>query len=198
MGVFMAEIKSICVFCGSSSAVAETHKDAARRFGAILAENGVRLIYGGGRVGLMGLVADGAAQAGGEVIGVIPDFLERIEVGNREISELVVTDSMHARKAKMYELADAFVTLPGGLGSLDETFEVITWTQLKLSAKPFAVVNIDGYWQPLLALIDHVIAAGFARPANRDILQVVDDVEAVLPALRAIERAPDIDQRQRI
>ena len=172
--------------------------DAARRFGAILAENGVRLIYGGGRVGLMGLVADGAAQAGGEVIGVIPDFLERIEVGNREISELVVTDSMHARKAKMYELADAFVTLPGGLGSLDETFEVITWTQLKLSAKPFVVVNVDGYWQPLLALIDHVIAAGFARPANRDILQVVDDVEAVLPALRAIERAPDIDQRQRI
>ncbi|MEC8181174.1 MAG: TIGR00730 family Rossman fold protein [Pseudomonadota bacterium] len=194
----MAEIKSICVFCGSSSAVAETHKDAARRFGAILAKNGVRLIYGGGRVGLMGLVADGAAQAGGEVIGVIPDFLERIEVGNREISELVVTDSMHARKAKMYELADAFVTLPGGLGSLDETFEVITWTQLKLSAKPFVVVNVDGYWQPLLALIDHVIAAGFARPANRDILQVVDDVEAVLPALRAIERAPDIDQRQRI
>ena len=194
----MAEIKSICVFCGSSSAVAETHKDAARRFGAILAENGVRLIYGGGRVGLMGLVADGAAQAGGEVIGVIPDFLERIEVGNREISELVVTDSMHARKAKMYELADAFVTLPGGLGSLDETFEVITWTQLKLSAKPFVVVNVDGYWRPLLALIDHVIAAGFARPANRDILQVVDDVEAVLPALRAIKRAPDIDQRQRI
>ena len=194
----MAEIKSICVFCGSSSAVAETHKDAARRFGAILAENGVRLIYGGGRVGLMGLVADGAAQAGGEVIGVIPDFLERIEVGNREISELVVTDSMHARKAKMYELADAFVTLPGGLGSLDETFEVITWTQLKLSAKPFVVVNIDGYWQPLLALIDHVVAAGFAKPANRDILQVVDHVEAVLPALRAIERAPDIDQRQRI
>ncbi len=194
----MAEIKSICVFCGSSSAVAETHKDAARRFGAILAENGVRLIYGGGRVGLMGLVANGAAQAGGEVIGVIPDFLDRIEVGNREISELVVTDSMHARKAKMYELADAFVTLPGGLGSLDETFEVITWTQLKLSAKPFVVVNVDGYWRPLLALIDHVIAAGFARPANRDILQVVDDVEAVLPALRAIERAPDIDQRQRI
>ena len=194
----MAEIKSICVFCGSSSAVAETHKDAARRFGAILAENGVRLIYGGGRVGLMGLVADGAAQAGGEVIGVIPNFLERIEVGNREISELVVTDSMHARKAKMYELADAFVTLPGGLGSLDETFEVITWTQLKLSAKPFVVVNIDGYWQPLLALIDHVVAAGFAKPANRDILQVVDHVEAVLPALRAIERAPDIDQRQRI
>ena len=194
----MAEIKSICVFCGSSSAVAETHKDAARRFGAILAENGVRLIYGGGRVGLMGLVANGAAQAGGEVIGVIPDFLERIEVGNREISELVVTDSMHARKAKMYELADAFVTLPGGLGSLDETFEVITWTQLKLSAKPFVVVNVDSYWQPLLALIDHVIAAGFARPANRDILQVVDDVEAVLPALRAIERAPDIDQRQQI
>ena len=194
----MAEIKSICVFCGSSSAVAETHKDAARRFGAILAENGVRLIYGGGRVGLMGLVANGAAQAGGEVIGVIPDFLERIEVGNCEISELVVTDSMHARKAKMYELADAFVTLPGGLGSLDETFEVITWTQLKLSAKPFVVVNVDGYWRPLLALIDHVIAAGFARPANRDILQVVDDVEAVLPALRAIERAPDTDQRQRI
>ena len=194
----MAEIKSICVFCGSSSEVAETHKDAAQRFGAILAENGVRLIYGGGRVGLMGLVADGAAQAGGEVIGVIPNFLERIEVGNREISELVVTDSMHARKAKMYELADAFVTLPGGLGSVDETFEVITWTQLKLSAKPFVVVNIDGYWQPLLALIDHVIAAGFARPANRDILQVVDDVEAVLPALRAIERAPDTVQRQRI
>ena len=194
----MAEIKSICVFCGSSSAVAETHKYAARRFGAILAENGVRLIYGGGRVGLMGLVADGAAQAGGEVIGVIPDFLERIEVGNREISELVVTDSMHARKAKMYELTDAFVTLPGGLGSLDETFEVITWTQLKLSAKPFVVVNVDDYWQPLLALIDHVIAAGFARPANRDILQVVDDVEAVLPALRAIKRAPDIDRRQQI
>ena len=194
----MTEIKSICVFCGSSSAVAEIHKDAARRFGAILADNGVRLIYGGGCVGLMGLVANGAAQAGGEVIGVIPDFLERIEVGNREIGELVVTDSMHARKAKMYEFADAFVTLPGGLGSLDETFEVITWTKLKLSAKPFVVVNIDGYWQPLLTLIDHVIATGFARSTNRDILHVVADVEAVLPALRAMERAPDIDPRQRI
>ena len=187
----MNGFNSICVFCGSSARVADVYKTAARDLGTIMGQNAIRLIYGGGHAGLMGIVADATMAAGGQVTGIIPDFLEKIEVGHHHISELIVTDSMHDRKAGMYTRADAFVTLPGGLGSLDETFEVLTWTQLGLSNKPVILVDVDGYWQPFLALVDHVISAGFARPENRDMIHVVKQVSDVLPLLQRLPACPE-------
>ncbi len=175
--------RRICVFCGSSSRVDPRYRDAATALGHLLAERGDELIYGGGRVGLMGLVADAALERGARVTGVIPRFLMNLEVGHGAVSELVVTESMHDRKAVMYERADAFVVLPGGLGTLDETLEVLTWSQLRLSSKPVIIVDIAGYWQPLLALIEHSIESGFTRPANRDLYRVVATVDDVFDAL---------------
>ncbi len=183
----------ICVFCGSSSRVDARYRDAATAFGRLIAGQGAVLVYGGGRVGLMGLVADAALEGGAKVIGVIPRFLMDLEVGHGAVSELVVTDSMHARKAEMYERADAFVVLPGGLGTLDETLEVLTWSQLKLSAKPVVLVDVDGFWQPLLALIDHTIEAGFTRPENRSLFQVVPTVDAVFDAVSAFRTDSSVD-----
>lgn len=177
-------IPSICVFCGSSSRVDQTYKDLATTFGRLTAERGYTLIYGGGRVGLMGLAADGAKAAGGKVVGIIPGFLQKHEVGHTGLDELVVTESMHDRKRIMYERSDAFVVLPGGLGTLDETMEVLTWAQLKLSTKPIIFVDVAGFWQPLLKLIDHTIAAGFTREENRDLFRVVDSGEAVFDIIR--------------
>ena len=184
--------KRICVFCGSSSRVDERYKRAAIDLGTLIAQAGRGLVYGGGKVGLMGLLADAALSAGGEVIGVIPEFLRELEVGHGAVTELVVTDSMHARKREMYERSDAFVTLPGGLGTLDETLEVLTWTQLHLSAKPIVLVDIAGYWRPLIDLIDHSIHQGFARPENRMAFTVVDRVEEVLPTL-VTQTVPETD-----
>lgn len=184
--------KRICVFCGSSSRVDERYKRAAIDLGTLIAQAGRGLVYGGGKVGLMGLLADAALSAGGEVIGVIPEFLRELEVGHGAVTELVVTDSMHARKREMYERSDAFVTLPGGLGTLDETLEVLTWTQLHLSAKPIVLVDIAGYWRPLIDLIDHSIHQGFARPENRMAFTVVDRVEEVLPTLET-QTVPETD-----
>lgn len=160
------------------------HKEAASTFGRLLAEHGCSLVYGGGRVGLMGLVADGAIEAGGKAIGIIPSFLQRHEVGHTGLDELVVTGSMHERKSLMYERADAFVVLPGGLGTLDETMEALTWAQLKLSDKPIVFVDIAGFWQPLLTLIEHTIASGFARAENRALYRVVETPEAVFDVLK--------------
>ena len=174
---------SLCLFCGSSSRVDPIYLEAARTFGRLTAEYGSTLVYGGGRVGLMGLAADAAIQAGGRVVGVIPDFLQALEVGHSELDELVVTDSMHARKQVMYERADAFIALPGGFGTLDEMMEVLTWTQLKLSVKPVVLVDIASYWRPLLALLDHTVAQGFSRQENRDALSVVDRVEDVFETI---------------
>ncbi len=177
----------ICVFCGSSSRVDAGYRDAATAFGRRIAERGAELVYGGGRVGLMGLVADAALEGGARVTGIIPRFLMDLEVGHGSVSELVVTDSMHERKAEMYDRASAFVVLPGGLGTLDETLEVLTWSQLKLSTKPVILVDVDGFWQPLLALIEHTIERGFTRPANRDLFRVVSSVDAVFDAIDAFE-----------
>lgn len=179
----MKRLNSLCVYCGSSSQVDPRYRDAAIRLGELLAENRITLVYGGGRVGLMGLMADACLQAGGAVIGVIPDFLRRAEVGHGAVTELVVVDNMHERKRTMFERSDGFVILPGGLGTLDETFEILTWKQLRLHDKPIVAVDIAGYWQPLAALIDHVIGAGFARPEMRQLLTVVDRIDQVLPAL---------------
>jgi uncharacterized protein (TIGR00730 family) len=181
----MRQIKSVCVYCGSSAQVDQRHREAAARLGARLAADGIALVYGGGRVGLMGLMADACLQAGGQVIGIIPEFLRSREVGHGAVTELVVVDNMHVRKQTMFERSDGFVILPGGLGTLDETFEVLTWKQLKLHDKPIVVVDIAGYWRPFTALIDHVIREGFANPAMRQQFQVVDDVDRVVPTLMA-------------
>jgi uncharacterized protein (TIGR00730 family) len=173
------------VYCGSSAQVDQRHREAAARLGARLAADGIALVYGGGRVGLMGLMADACLQAGGQVIGIIPEFLRSREVGHGAVTELVVVDNMHVRKQTMFERSDGFVILPGGLGTLDETFEVLTWKQLKLHDKPIVVVDIAGYWRPFTALIDHVIREGFANPAMRQQFQVVDDVDRVVPTLMA-------------
>lgn len=182
----------VCVFCGSSARVDERYRASATALGQLIAQRGDELVYGGGRVGLMGLVADAALSGGARVTGVIPRFLMNLEVGHGSVSELVITDSMHQRKADMYERADAFVVLPGGLGTLDETLEVLTWSQLQLSTKPVVLVDVAGYWQPLLALIDHTIASGFSRAENRNLFRVVETVDAVFDAINAFP-APSTD-----
>jgi uncharacterized protein (TIGR00730 family) len=179
----MAAVKRLCVYCGSSGKVDEEFRTAATRLGGLMAEAGVELVYGGGRVGLMGLVADGALARGGRVIGVIPGHLHDREIGHPGLSELIVVDSMHERKRRMFELSDAFAVLPGGLGTLDETIEIITWRLLGLHDKPIVIVDQRQYWAPLLDLIDHVIANGFAAPSVRRFFIRVPSVEHVLPAL---------------
>lgn len=174
----------VCVYCGSSNAAPEAHKALARALGRLLAEQGIELIYGGGRIGLMGQVADGALEAGGRVVGIIPRFLTRREVGNLQVSELVVTETMHQRKLLMAERAEAFVVLPGGLGTLDETFEILTWAQIGLHDKPVALLNAGGFWDPLLALIERLAADRYVRPEHRGLLRVAASLEALLPALR--------------
>jgi uncharacterized protein (TIGR00730 family) len=184
----MNKIKSVCVYCGSSAKVDERYREAAVQLGALLARQDVTLVYGGGRVGLMGLMADACLQAGGTVVGVIPEFLRRWEVGHGAVTELVVVDNMHQRKQAMFDRSDAFAILPGGLGTLDETFEILTWKQLRLHDKPIALIDVAGYWRPFTALFDHVIAENFAKPEMRDLLTVVSEVDDLLPALERAGR----------
>jgi uncharacterized protein (TIGR00730 family) len=158
---------------------------AATALGQGLAEAGMRLVYGAGDVGLMGGVARAATTAGGQTFGVIPTHLMQAEAGRRDLSRLVITETMHERKKVMFMNADAIAILPGGAGSLDEFFEVLTWAQLGLHAKPILLVDVDGYWQPLIALIDHAIAEGFADPALKAHMTALPDVPATLAALRA-------------
>ncbi|HXQ50108.1 MAG TPA: TIGR00730 family Rossman fold protein [Stellaceae bacterium] len=181
----MALIKRIAVFCGSSGRVDEIYRAAATRLGVVLATSGIELIYGGGRVGLMGLLADAALASGGRVTGIIPTHLRDREVGHGGLNELIVVDSMHDRKRAMFERADAFVTLPGGLGTMDETLEIITWKQLTLHDKPILLVDVAGYWAPFLELLDHFVASGFAGRATHQLYRVVARIEDVLPALAA-------------
>jgi hypothetical protein len=168
----MTAIRSICVFCGSSFGDRETYRKAAEDMGRMVAERGLELVYGGGHVGLMGIVADGALNAGGQVTGIIPVHLRRAEV-----------DTMFARKAEMIRLADAFVSLPGGIGTIDEAIEVITLRQLGQHNKPSLFVDIDGYWAGFAGLLDHVIDHHFARSSIRDLYAIVPDVPGVFDAL---------------
>jgi uncharacterized protein (TIGR00730 family) len=181
----MTAIRSVCVYCGSSLGESQIYTAQAQILGRALGENGIRLVYGGGRIGLMGVVADAAMAAGGEVVGIIPNHLHDWEVGHTGLTELHVVDSMHTRKRMMVEMSDAFVALPGGLGTLDEFFEVITWRQLKLHDKPVLVVNTEDYWHPLLALIEAVIERGFARRGATGLYTIVEDAAQVVPVLRA-------------
>lgn len=182
----VANIKSLCVYCGSSDRGRPSHHDAALRLGQILAKNGIRLIYGGGRIGMMGRIADAVIAAGGEVVGIIPQFLEQVEVGHSGVTSLIVTDTMHDRKQKMAELSDAFLIMPGGLGTLDETFEILTWKQLGLHEKPIIIVDVEGYWSGLTKLIDHMIEESYARPEHRQLFQIIDSLDELLPALSAM------------
>lgn len=177
--------QSVCVYCGSSSRVSDVYKQAAHTLGAGLAERGIQLVYGGGRVGLMGIVADASLSAGGTVVGIIPQHIQVKEVEHTGLTELHVVDSMHTRKRMMVDRSDAFVVLPGGLGTLDEAFEILTWKQLALHDKPVVVVDVDGYWRPFEALIDHMIAAGFCQPGHKRLYTTVTSIDAVFPALAA-------------
>ncbi|HEY2673448.1 MAG TPA: TIGR00730 family Rossman fold protein [Rugosimonospora sp.] len=168
----------VAAFTGSAEGRSEVFRDAVEAFGAHLGKAGIDVVYGGGRVGLMGVLADAALAAGGTVIGVMPQFLVDAEVAHTGLSELIVVESMHERKATMAGLADAFVALPGGTGTLDELFEVWTWQQLGLHDKPVAVLNPAGFWDPLLAALEHMRAAGFVRAAYR--LLVADDANHFL------------------
>lgn len=179
----MRAMRSVCVFCGSSSRTADVHRTAAAELGTLIAARGLRLVYGGGRIGLMGVLADAALAAGGEVVGVIPQFLVDLEVAHTGLTELRVVDSMHARKQTMAELADAFVALPGGFGTLEEAVEVMTWYQLGLHRKPTVLVSIAGFWEPFRELTDRFIREGFAHPDQRRSFTLVSRVDAVLDAL---------------
>jgi uncharacterized protein (TIGR00730 family) len=172
----MTLIKSICVYCGSARGRSPRYVAAARELGEAMAERSIRLIYGGARIGMMGEVADAVMKNGGEVIGVIPEHLQTTEVGHSGITELKVVESMHVRKKLMFDLSDGFAVLPGGYGTLDELFEIITWRMLKLHDKPVVVLNIDGYWDPFQALIDQLIGQGFAREDSRQYFSVVNSV----------------------
>lgn len=179
-------IRSVAVFCGSRSGTDPALHAAAVSLGHGLAQSGIRLIYGGGRTGLMGAVADAALEKGGEVTGIIPEFLTATEVAHPDLTELVVTESMHTRKRQMFDLADAFVTMPGGLGTLDETVEIITWRQLGLHDKPVLICNEGGWAGRLLAAFEATIEDGFASPSARMLYEVLPDVASVLTRLRAL------------
>jgi uncharacterized protein (TIGR00730 family) len=178
-------IRRVCVFCGSSDAVAQPYREAASEVGRGLAAAGIGLVFGGGRIGLMGLAANAALAAGGEVVGIIPARLSDAELAHTGLSELVVVDTMHERKRLMAEKADAFAVLPGGIGTLDEFFEALSWKQLGLHAKPIFLVDVAGYWRPLRALLEQMLASGFVRPSGRHLLTVVPTVEALLAAVTA-------------
>jgi uncharacterized protein (TIGR00730 family) len=174
---------SICVFCGSRSGARPAYAEAARAFGATLARNGWRLVYGAGDVGIMGEVASAAIAAKAATLGVIPVHLMGRERRLRDMRHTIVTEDMHERKKVMFMNSDAVVVLPGGAGSLDEFFEVLTWAQIGLHGKPIFLLDVEGYWQPLVALIDHVITEGFAAPTLRGLFRVVPDVPSLETAL---------------
>lgn len=173
----------VAVFTGSNMGATKRFGEAADAFGRDLARRGVGIVYGGGHVGLMGTLADAALASGGEVIGIIPRFLLEREVGHGDVTRLEIVETMHERKARMGELADAFVALPGGLGTLEELFEVWTWQQLGLHAKPIGLVDIDGCWQPVLSALDHLVDLGFVAPDHRGALIVAKDAGELLAAL---------------
>jgi len=189
----MTELKRVCVFCGSSAGVRPVYAEAARSVGRLLAERGIGVVYGGGNVGLMGEVADAVLAAGGRVTGVIPRALMEREVGHRGLTELHIVGSMHERKALMVDLADGFVALPGGFGTLDELCEALTWSQLGIHTKPCAVLNVDGYFDALLALFDHATREGFVRDAHRALVLEAAEPAALLDAMAAF-RAPTIEK----
>ena len=180
-----APIKRLCVFCGSSDGAHPRHLELAKETGRALAQRGIGVVYGGANRGLMGAVADAALAEGGEVLGVLPHGLEAIEVAHRGLTRLEVVDTLHERKARMMELSDGFIALPGGHGTLEELFEVLTWLQLNIHSDPVGVVNLDGYYDHMLNHLDHCQAEGFIRPPHRGLLLAEPTLGALLDAMDA-------------
>jgi uncharacterized protein (TIGR00730 family) len=184
-------MKRVCVYCGSSIGNQRIYREMAEAMGALLARRGIGLVYGGGNVGLMGVVADAALAGGGEVIGVIPHSLANREIAHAGVTDLRVVDSMHTRKALMAELSDAFIAMPGGVGTFEEFFEAVTWTQLGVHRKPCGLLNVGGFYSPLAAFIDQAVTEGFIKPIHRAMIVVDDDPERLLNSLATVE-LPDV------
>jgi len=179
------DMRSICVFCAASDGALPAFAEAADELGRLIAEAGLRLIYGGGSIGLMGVVARAAKRAGGEVIGVIPTFLRYVEAPDGDVTEMHVVQSMHERKQMMFDFADAFVSLPGGIGTMDETIEMMTWSQLERHAKPIVLVDTLGYWSAFDTLMQTIVENGFARPNLMGLYKIAPDPASALSILRA-------------
>jgi len=176
-------MKRLCVFCGSNAGIRPEYGIAAQELAAVLARRGLGLVYGGGNVGLMGMIAESMLRAGGEVIGVIPQSLVAKELAHHGVSELRIVDTMHQRKALMNELSDAFIALPGGFGTLDEFFEILTWSQLGIHGKPSGLLNVSGYFDSLLAMLDHAVTERFLRPAHRELVIAGTDADCLVQRL---------------
>jgi len=181
-------VKSVCVFCGSSVGSRDEYAQAARDVGRLLAERGMRAVYGAGNIGLMGVLADAALEAGGEVVGVIPEALVARELAHNGVTDLRIVHSMHERKALMADLSDAFIALPGGFGTFEELCETLTWVQLGIHDKPCGLLNVAGYFDPLIAMFDRAVEERFLRPQHRDLLQVSTDPAELLDRLRDAHR----------
>ena len=179
----MTPRKSVCVFCGASNSVPKKYLDIGTTFGAILAKKDITLVYGGGDCGVMGAIANASLKSGGHVTGVFPVSLRNIENEHQSLSEIIIVNTMHERKQCMFDRTDAFVVFPGGFGTMDEMFEILTWKQLKLHHKPIVIFNYENYWDPLIALMDNIIENKFAKPETAGYYAVVDRVEAILEVL---------------
>ena len=193
-------MRSICVYCGSNAGSKPVYTERAIALGTRIAKEGLALVYGGGNVGLMGVVADAVLEAGGEVIGVIPEQLVNWEVAHKGVTRLEVVANMHERKARMFDLADGFVALPGGFGTLDEMFEMLTWRQLGIADKPCAFLDVDGFYAPLLAMMDRMVEERFLHPEQRRDLWYGDSIDALVAWMRAYEPAQAskwIDEKRR-
>ena len=186
-------MKRICVFCGSSMGTDPAYAEAAKRLGGALARRGLELVYGGGTVGLMGTVANAALAAGGRVVGVIPKALQLRELAHVNLTSLHVTGSMHERKARMAELSQGFIALPGGLGTLEEFAEIVTWAQLGIHARPCGLLDVEGYWKPLVAFLDHAVEEGFVSALHRQLILIDSDPDALLDRFAAW-KAPEIEK----
>src|SRR5260221_3362281 len=179
---------ALCVFCGARFGADPAYRDLAGRLGRLLAESGVTLVYGGGGVGLMGVVANAALAVPGQVVGIIPRFLLDREAGHPDLTETIVVETMHERKLQMFERSDGFVVLPGGLGTLEEFFEVLSWRTMGLHDKPIIILDLGGYWQPLAALLRSCVEGGFADRAHLDVVVFIEDIDQLVPTLAAMPR----------
>lgn len=175
----MSSISSICVFCGASDNVEEHYFDEGKRFGKFLAERNIRLVYGGANCGIMGAIANGALEHGGKVTGVFPSILDGLEAAHSNLTEIITVDDMHTRKMTMFEKSDAFIVFPGGFGTMDETFEVITWKQLQTHKKPVVIYNYNNYWDLWIEFTEHIISKGFASEDTRDMYNIVNTMNDI-------------------
>jgi uncharacterized protein (TIGR00730 family) len=179
----MSKKKSVCVFCGASNAIPKKFFEAGHQFGEMLAKHNITLVYGGGDCGVMGAVANAVMENQGHVTGVFPISLRNLENEHKTLSEIIIVNTMHERKQLMFERSDAFIVFPGGFGTMDEMFEIITWKQLRLHEKPVIIYNQDGYWNPLIALMSNIIENQFAKAETYDFYKVVDSLDDIIPAL---------------